>query len=75
MRFAVTTRFVFTGTFYAEAETKDQAKEYVEKDCGFVIGGTIHTSLSGEVIDWDFPVHPEKTILKAKRCYHAETKA
>jgi hypothetical protein len=75
MRFAVTTRFVFTGTFYTEAETKDQAKEYVEKDCGLVIGGAIHTSLSSEVMDWDFPVHPEKTILKAKRCRHAETKA
>jgi hypothetical protein len=75
MRFAVTTRFVFSGTFYAEAENKDQAREYVEKHCGLVLGGTIQTSLSGEVMDWDFPVHPEKIITKIKRCSHAETQA
>jgi hypothetical protein len=67
MKFAVRTRFVFSGTFYVEAENKEQAKEYVDKHCGLVLGGGIHSSLPGEEVDWDFPVHPEKVIGGALR--------
>jgi hypothetical protein len=70
-QFAVTTRFAFTGTFYINAASKAEAKEFVENHCGLVIGGTIHSTLPGDEVDWDFPVHPDKVIgritLKGKR--------
>ena len=63
-RYAVKTRFVFTGTFFITAGNKDEAKEYVEKHCGPVLGRGIHTALPDEDADWDFPVHPEKDICQ-----------
>jgi hypothetical protein len=67
MRFAIPATFVFTGTFSVEAESETQAKEYVDQHCGMVLGGGIHSSIPGEEVDWDFPVHPEKVIGGALR--------
>jgi hypothetical protein len=67
MKYAVTTRFIFTGTFYVEAGNQEQARDYVEQHCGLVIGGGIHTSLPDDETDWDFPVHPEKIIGRTRR--------
>ncbi|WP_010253554.1 hypothetical protein [Treponema primitia] len=67
MKYAIKTRFIFQGTFSVEAENKSQAKEYVEKHCGLVLGGDIHSSLPCEDADWDFPVHPEKIIAGGRR--------
>ena len=39
----------------------------VQKHCGLVIGGDIHSSLPDEDIDWDFSVHPEKQIRSIKQ--------
>jgi hypothetical protein len=60
--YAVKTRFVFSGIFHVNAENKAKAKEYVESHCGLVLGGNIHSSLSGENLNWDFPAHPEKAV-------------
>ncbi len=60
--YTVKTKFVFEGEFYIKAESKAQAREFVGKHCGLVIGGDIHTSLPDNVVDWDFNVHPEKII-------------
>jgi hypothetical protein len=60
--YAVKTRFVFSGVFYVKAGSKAEAKEYVEKHCGLVIGGDIHSTLSDEDVNWDFPVHPDKVV-------------
>jgi hypothetical protein len=71
MKFAVKTRFVFSGIFYIEAENKARAWEYVEQHCGLVLGGDIHSSLPAGDVGWDFPVHPEKengTIRKVSSC-------
>jgi hypothetical protein len=73
--YAVKTRFVFTGTFFVRAESKAEAAEYVEKHCGLVIGGSVHSSLPREDADWDFPAHPEKAVLgikQRKEAYHEE---
>jgi len=64
--YTVETRFSFTGTFTVKASSKDQAIEYVEKHCGLVIGGDIHSTLPEKDITWDFPVHPEKKIVSIK---------
>lgn len=64
--YAVPTKFVFSGTFRIKAESQEQAEEYAEKHCGLVIGGDIHSSLPDEMVNWDFPVHPEKIIGHGK---------
>ena len=55
-------KFVFDGYFYINAKSRQQAKEYVEKHCGLIIGRDIHSTLPDEDVDWDFPVHPNKII-------------
>jgi hypothetical protein len=60
--YTVRTKFVFEGVFYIKAESKEQAREYVEKHCGLVIGGDIHSTLPADSVDWEFNVHPKKII-------------
>jgi hypothetical protein len=66
-QFEVKTRFVFDGVFKVKALNRQRAEELVQKHCGLVIGGDIHSSLPSENIDWDFPVHPEKQIRSIKQ--------
>ena len=61
-KFKVKTKFIFEGEFEIEADNRAQAKEFVEKHCGLVIGGDIHSSLPDEQVNWEFSVHPEKKI-------------
>jgi hypothetical protein len=70
-QYAVKTRFSFTGTFFITARNKEEAKEYAEKHCGLVLGGNIHTTLPYEIVDWDFPVHPDKTVSRI--CINSES--
>lgn len=58
----VPTKFVFSGTFRVKAESQKQAEEHVQKHCGLVLGGEIHSSLPDDEVDWGFDVHPEKII-------------
>jgi hypothetical protein len=64
-RYAVKTRFVFSGVFFVNAESATDAKERVENHCGLVLGGGVHSTLPDEDVDWDFPVHPDKVIGRA----------
>ena len=61
--YAVKTQFSFIGKFFIKAENEKEAREWVEHCCGLVIGGGIHTSLSDDLVDWEFPKHGYKTIL------------
>ena len=60
--YAIKTRFSFTGTFFISACNRNEAREFVEKQCGLVMGRGIHTTLADEDADWDFPMHPDMTI-------------
>lgn len=60
--YTVKTKFVFEGKFYIKAESKPQAKEFVQKHCGLIIGRNIHSTLPDSDVDWDFPTHPKKII-------------
>ena len=60
--YTVPVRFVFRGEFKIQAASKAQAEEYAEKHCGLVLGGDIHSSLPDEMVNWDFPIHPEKIV-------------
>ena len=60
MKYQVPTRFVFTGVFTVEAENREEARQKVMDSCGLVMGGSIHTDLDDDEIDWDFDTHPYK---------------
>jgi hypothetical protein len=65
-KYAVTTRFAFTGTFVVAAENRAEAAELVQKHCGMVSGDTIHSTLPTDDVDWEFPVHPDKAVLEVR---------
>ena len=65
-KYAVKTRFSFTGTFFVTARNKDEAKEIVEKHCGLVLGKGVHSTLPDEDANWDFPMHPEKAVIRIR---------
>ena len=60
--YKVKTQFIFSGHFNIQAKSKQQAKEFVLKHCGLVIGGDIHSSLPSDMVDWEFKVHPTKKV-------------
>ncbi len=64
--YRVATEFVFTGVFEVKAESREQAKAYINNHCGLVLGGNIHSTLNDEQIDWSFETHPT-TIIKQVR--------
>jgi hypothetical protein len=70
MNFVIPVTFSFKGEFYITASSKNEAREHVEKHCGLVLGGNIHSSLNDEDVVWDFPTHPEKEIGKAVTISH-----
>ena len=63
----VRTKYIFRGFFDSEAENEAQAREYVEKHYGLVIGSYIHSSLPDDEVNWEFPVHPDTKIGKTTR--------
>lgn len=65
--FTVKVKFTFEGEFKINANDKEQAREYVEKHCGLILGGDIHSSLPDDDIDWEFSTHPEKQIISVKQ--------
>jgi len=66
-KYAVKTRFSFTGTFFITAESKAEARKYVENHCGMVSDCNIHSSLPADTVDWKFPVHPDKAVLGIRK--------
>ena len=59
-RFLVYTKFVFDGVFDVIAENKEDARQKVLQDCGLVMGGSIHSTLPNDEINWFFDIHPDK---------------
>jgi hypothetical protein len=62
--FEIPVSFVFDGVFKIKAETVEQAEGMVLRDCAMILKpGCIHSSLQDDEVDWEFPVHAEKTII------------
>ena len=57
--YRVRTQYIFDGVFDVVAESKEDARLKVLQDCGLVIGGSIHSTLHDEEINWAFSTHPE----------------
>lgn len=61
--YKVKTRFVFEGFFKVKVESKKEARELVQNNCGMVMGGGIQSTLDDDDVDWDFSCHPDKKIV------------
>ena len=49
----------FDGVFDVVAESKEDARQKVLQNCGLVMGGSVHSILPDEEINWAFSTHPE----------------
>ena len=58
-RFLIYTEYVFDGIFDVVAESKEEARQKVLQHCGLVMGGSVHSILPDEEINWAFSTHPE----------------
>ena len=52
-------QYIFEGVFDVVADNKEEARQKILQNCGLVMGGSIHSTLSDEEINWAFSTHPE----------------
>ena len=62
--YRVRTQYIFEGVFEVVAESKEEARQKVLQNCGLVMGGSIHSTLPDEVVNWVFDRHPNKRISR-----------
>ena len=60
--YRVWTQYIFDGVFEVVAESKEDARQKVLQNCGLVMGGSIHSTLPDDEINWAFDIHPNKQI-------------
>ena len=69
--YRVRTQYIFDGVFDVVAESKEDAQKKVLRNCGLVMGGSIHSTLPEDEINfssnalnnsWAFDRHPNKRI-------------
>ncbi|WP_315515095.1 hypothetical protein [Prevotella histicola] len=60
--YRVRTQYIFEGVFDVVAESKEDARQKVLQNCGLVMGGSIHSTLPEDEINWAFDRHPNKRI-------------
>lgn len=56
--YRVRTQYIFDGVFEVVAENKEDARQKVLQNCGLVMGGSIHSTLPDDEINWAFSTHP-----------------
>lgn len=60
--YRVRTQYIFEGVFEVVAESKEDARQKVLQNCGLVMGGSIHSTLPDDGINWAFNKHPNTRI-------------
>ncbi|MFS2717026.1 hypothetical protein AAH068_19150 [Bacteroides uniformis] len=65
--FDIKVRYLFEGTYTVSANSLEEAREKIRRDCGLVMGGHIHTTLDEEEVEWEFPLHPETCIVSEQK--------
>lgn len=60
--YRVRTQYIFEGVFDVVAESKEDARQKVLQNCGLVMGGSIHSTLPDEEVNWAFDRHLNKRI-------------
>jgi hypothetical protein len=63
--YVVPVKYIFKGKYKVEAESRQEAEEKVKDSCWMTSSG-YGSTLSCEEIDWDFPMHPEKQIMRRR---------
>ena len=62
--YRVKTQYIFEGVFEVLAESKEDARQKILQDCGLVMGGSIHSTLPDEKINWAFSTHHEVKAMR-----------
>ena len=71
--YRVRTQYIFDGVFDVIAESKEDARQNVLHNCGLVMGGSIHSTLPDDEINfssnalnnsWAFDRYPNKRISR-----------
>ena len=60
--YRIRTRYIVDRVFDVVAESKEDARQKVLQNCGLVMGGSIHSTLPDDEINWAFDRHPNKRI-------------
>ena len=69
--YRVRTQYIFEGVFEVVVESKEDARLKVLQNCGLVMGGSIHSTLPDDELNfssnalnnsWAFDRHPNKQI-------------
>ena len=69
--YRVRTQYIFEGMFEVLADNKEDARQKVLQNCGLVMGGSIHSTLPDDEINfssnalnnsWAFDRHPNRRI-------------
>ena len=69
--YRVRTQYIFEEVFEVVAESKEDARQKVLQDCGLIMGGSIHSTLPDDEINfssnalnnsWAFNNHPNTRI-------------
>ena len=60
--YRVRTRYIFEGVYELILESKEDARQKILQNCGLVMGGSIHSTLPDDEINWAFDRHPNKRI-------------
>ena len=71
--YRVHTQYIFKGVFEVLADSKEGARQKVLQNCGLVMGGSVHSTLPDDEINfssnalnnsWAFDRHPNKRISR-----------
>ena len=62
--YRVRTQYIFEGVFDVVAKSKEDARQKVLQKCGLIMGGSVHSTLPDDEINWAFDRHPNKRISR-----------
>ena len=57
--YRVRMQYIFEGVFDVVADNKEEARQKILQNCGLVMGGSIHSTLPDEEVNWAFSTHPD----------------
>ena len=60
--YRVRMQYIFEGVFDVVADNKEEARQKILQNCGLVMGGSIHSTLPDDEINWAFDKRPNKRI-------------
>lgn len=63
-KYTAQVEFTFKGTLKVEANNREEAAQLFKEGFGMTLSGGVDTNLpSFHMPDWEFDMHPDKTVL------------